>query len=181
VLLIDDVQFIAGKERTEEELFHTFNAIHESGGQIVLSSDRPPRAMTILEDRLRSRFEGGLVVELQVPDQPLRERLYARFLTQTGQMPAADLVAYLAPRPVASVREMQGIVSRLVARAEAVGGVVTLALAREELDGVAVGKLPPRLSIAASVNGGEDGFFLDDEKVVWEWPDLTARLIEEVR
>jgi chromosomal replication initiator protein len=180
-LVVDDVQFAAGKERTQEELFHVFNALHGDGKQLVFVSDRPPKELVGLEERLRSRFEGGLVVELQVPDQPLRERLYARFLTQTGQTPAADLVAYLAPRPVASVREMQGIVSRLVARAEAAAGVVTLSLAREELDGVAAGKLSPRLSVAASVNGGEDGFFLDDEKVVWEWPDLAARLIEEVR
>jgi hypothetical protein len=75
---------------------------------------------------------------------------------------------------------MQGAVSRLIARAEAAGGAVTMALARVELDGVAVGKLTPRFSVAARVSG-EDGFFLDDEKVVWEWPDLAARLIEEAR
>jgi chromosomal replication initiator protein len=180
-LIVDDVQFAAGKERTQEELFHVFNALHDDGKQLVFVSDRAPKELEGLEQRLRSRFEGGLVVELQAPDQALRERLYARFLTRTGQAPSPDLLAYLARRPAASVREMQGTVSRMVARAEAAGGVVTMALARTELDGVAVGKLSPRFSVAASVNGGEDSFFLDDEKVVWEWPDLAARLIEETR
>jgi chromosomal replication initiator protein len=179
-LVVDDVQFAAGKERTQEELFHVFNALHDDGKQLVFVSDRAPKELEGLEDRLRSRFEGGLVVELQAPDQALRERLYARFLTQTGQAPTPDLLAFLARRPAASVRELQGAVSRLVARAEAAGGAVTMALARVELDGVTVGKLTPRFSVAASVNG-EDGFFLDDEKVVWEWPDLAARLIEETR
>jgi chromosomal replication initiator protein len=179
-LVVDDVQFAAGKERTQEELFHVFNALHDDGKQLVFVSDRAPKELEGLEERLRSRFEGGLVVELQAPDQALRERLYARFLTQTGQTPTPDLLAFLARRPAASVREMQGAVSRLVARAEAAGGAVTMALARVELDGVAVGKLTPRFSVAASVNG-EDGFFLDDEKVVWEWPDLAARLIEDAR
>jgi chromosomal replication initiator protein len=179
-LIVDDVQFAAGKERTQEELFHVFNTLHDDRKQLVFVSDRPPKALEGLEERLRSRFEGGLVVELQIPDQALRERLYARFLTQTGQTPSADLLAYLAKRPVASVREILGNVSRLVARAEAAGTSVTAALARLEIDGVAAPRLTPRFSVAASFTG-EDGFFLDDEKVVWEWADLTARLIEEVR
>jgi chromosomal replication initiator protein len=176
---VDDVQFAAGKERTQEELFHVFNALHDAGKQLVFVSDRPPRELEGLQQRLRSRFEGGLVVELQVPDQQLRERLYARFLTQTGQTPNDDLLAYLARRPMASVREMLGTVSRMVARAEAEGTGVTTALARLELDGVAAPKTTP-FSIAAKLTG-EDAFFLDDEKVVWEWPDLAARLIEETR
>ncbi|MFN2565669.1 MAG: DnaA ATPase domain-containing protein [Gemmatimonadaceae bacterium] len=179
-LIVDDVQFAAGKERTQEELFHVFNALHDEGKQLVFVSDRPPKALEGLEERLRSRFEGGLVVELHAPDQALRERLYARFLTQTGQTPTADLLAFLARRPVASVREIQGTISRMVARAEAAGTGVTTALARIELDGVRVPRLTPRFSVAAGFTG-EDGFFLDDEKVVWEWPDLGARLIEEVR
>jgi chromosomal replication initiator protein DnaA len=179
-LIVDDVQFAAGKERTQEELFHVFNALHDEGKQLVFVSDRAPKELEALAARLRSRFEGGLVVELHAPDEALRERLYARFLTQTGQTPTPDLLAFLARRPAASVREMQGMVSRMVARAEAAGASVTMALARVELDGVAVGKLAPRFSVAASVRG-EDSFFLDDEKVVWEWPDLAARLIEETR
>jgi chromosomal replication initiator protein len=179
-LVVDDVQFAAGKERTQEELFHVFNALHDERKQLVFVSDRAPKELEGLEQRLRSRFEGGLVVELQVPDQGLRERLYARFLTQTGQTSTPDLLAFLARRPAASVREIQGTVSRMVARAEAAGGAVTMALARVELDGVVGPRLTPRFSVAASFSG-EDGFFLDDEKVVWEWPDLAARLIEEAR
>jgi chromosomal replication initiator protein len=179
-LIVDDVQFAAGKERTQDELFHVFNALHSDGKQLVFVSDRPPKALEKLEARLRSRFEGGLVVELEPPDEALRERLYARFLTQTGQTPTTDLLAFLARRPAASVREMQGTVSRMVARAEAAGTGVTMQLARLELGGVVAPPPTPRFSVAANFPG-EDGFFLDDEKVIWEWPDLAGRLIEEVR
>ena len=80
-LIIDDVQFAAGKERTQEELFHVFNVLHTEGKQIVLTSDRGPKELEGLEERLRSRFEGGLVVGIEPPDRALREKLYARYLS----------------------------------------------------------------------------------------------------
>src|SRR6185436_1392493 len=80
-LVIDDVQFVAGKERTQEELFHVFNTLYSEGRQLVFASDRPPAQLDGLEERLRSRFEGGLVVEIQQPDALLRQRLYAHYLS----------------------------------------------------------------------------------------------------
>ena len=91
-LLLDDVQFVAGKERTQEELFHVFNALHAEGKQLVIASDRPPRELSGLEERLRSRFEGGLVVPMESPDRPLRERLYARFLRDLGVEPTNEML-----------------------------------------------------------------------------------------
>ncbi len=174
-LLIDDVQFLAGKERTQEELFHVFNALHAQGKQIVLASDRAPRELSGLEERLRSRFEGGLVVAMQSPDRPLRERLYARFLKSLGVDASVEMTAYLGTRPVASVREIIGTANRIVASAEVKRAAVTLAFARAELEPDSVDATGSPSMTAA------DAFFLDPEKVVWHWPDVSARLIEELR
>jgi chromosomal replication initiator protein len=134
VLLIDDVQFIAGKERTEEEFFHTFNAIHESGGQIVLSSDRPPRAMTILEDRLRSRFEWGLTADIQPPDYEtriaiLRSKLIGPVL---GAVPS-EVVDFIAQKVQSNIRELEGSLNRLLAHARHMQQPVTVELAARAL------------------------------------------------
>src|SRR5205823_5713995 len=107
-LVIDDVQFVAGKERTQEELFHVFNALYGEGKQLVFASDRPPRQLDGLEERLRSRFEGGLVVEMQAPDRVLREKLYAHYLSEVDVPDPMALVTYLADRPASSVREVIG-------------------------------------------------------------------------
>ena len=184
-LLLDDVQFVAGKERTQEELFHVFNALSAEGKQLVIASDRPPRDLSGLEDRLRSRFEGGLVVEMQSPDRALRERLYARYLRGLGVEPTVSIVAYLSGRTVMSVREIIGMANRIVTSAEVAGVPVTLDFIRATLEPDEY-KAPPRrlsrtpISIPA-VPGTTDTFFLDREKVVWEWPDVAARLIEEPR
>jgi chromosomal replication initiator protein len=176
-LLIDDVQFVAGKERTQEELFHVFNDFHSAGKQLVFVSDVPPKAIDGLEERLRSRFEGGLLVELDAPDRGLREKLYSRFLSDGGTAPAPELLGYLAERPVASVRELIGVVHRLQAATDTSGVPLTLAAARLELEpaGTATIAPPPTVRQAADV------FFLDDEKIVWEWPDVVGRLVEEMR
>jgi chromosomal replication initiator protein len=134
VLLIDDVQFIAGKERTEEEFFHTFNAIHESGGQIVLSSDRPPRAMTILEDRLRSRFEWGLIADIQAPDYETRIAILRSKLSGTmiGFVPS-DVLDFIAQKVQSNIRELEGSLNRLMAQARHMQQPVTLELAARAL------------------------------------------------
>ena len=134
VLLIDDVQFIAGKERTEEEFFHTFNAIHEAGGQIVLSSDRPPRAMTILEDRLRSRFEWGLIADIQPPEYEtriaiLRSKLNGPVL---GAVPS-DVLDFIAQKVQSNIRELEGSLNRLLAHARHMQQPVTVELAARAL------------------------------------------------
>jgi chromosomal replication initiation ATPase DnaA len=118
VLVIDDLQLLADKERTQEELFHLFNTLHDRGAQIVLTSDRPPRELRGVADRLRSRFEGGLVVALQAPDRLLRERLVQRWLVESGHRDEASLVSYLADREATSAREVSGVITRLAAAAD---------------------------------------------------------------
>lgn len=175
-LLIDDVHFLAGKERTQEELFHVFNALVAEGKQIVFTSDRAPKDLDGLEERLRSRFAGGLVVNIQQPDRALREKLYARFLSALEPPPEEGLLEYLADRPAASVREIIGTVNRLAAAAEVAGVPLGVALARTELESVGTAPAPPPAHADAV-----DAYFLDDEKVVWDWPDVAGRAIEELR
>jgi chromosomal replication initiation ATPase DnaA len=176
-LLIDDVQFVASKERTQEELFHVFNYFHSAGKQLVFASDMAPKAIDGLEDRLRSRFEGGLVAELTLPDRTLRKKLYARFLGDAQLDAPRDLVAYLADRPATSVREIMGTVQRLRAGAEITGAALTLAVGRQVLE--PSGMTPTTAPLV--VRDTADSFFLDNEKIVWEWPDVAGRLVEELR
>ncbi|HEU4787181.1 MAG TPA: DnaA/Hda family protein, partial [Gemmatimonadaceae bacterium] len=175
-LLLDDVQFVAGKERTQEELFHVFNALYADGKQLVFASDRPPRDLSGLEDRLRSRFEGGLVVPMQSPDRALRERLYARYLHDLGVEPTGEMLGYLAETPVSSVREIIGVANRIVASAEVAAVPVTIGFIRAELE-----PDETELARAAAMRTAADSFFLDREKVIWQWPDHGSRLIEEPR
>jgi chromosomal replication initiator protein len=176
-LLIDDVQFVGGKERTQEELFHVFNYFHSEGKQLVFVSDVPPKQIEGLEDRLRSRFEGGLVVELAAPDRALREKLFGRFLADAHVPVTPELLAYLAERSAASVRELIGTVHRVCAAAESLDEPLTLLLARQVLEAGG----GPATAAPTSVREAADVFFLDDEKLVWEWPDAAGRLVEEMR
>ncbi len=167
-LLIDDVQLCATGERTQEELFHVFNSLYSAGKQVVLGADRAPRLIERLEDRLRSRFEGGLVVEIQPPDHSLREKLYARMFAAAGQHADRVLVDFLSARAVANVAELAATVDRLVKAAGVVGVPLNASFARKELEGGGFAPAPARV-----IDGREaDSFFLDEEKVVWDWPDV---------
>lgn len=114
VLIIDDVQFIGGKARTEEEFFHTFNALHEANKQIVLSSDRSPRFIPILEERLRSRFEGGMIVDITYPDFELKVAVLKNKLGQYGASLNDDVINCIASKVRKGLRELEGILNRLL-------------------------------------------------------------------
>lgn len=178
VFILDEVQQLENKERTQEELFHLFNHLYDRGCQIVITSDRPPRELHGLADRLRSRFEGGLVVAIGAPDRVLRERLVRRWLLESGQEPAQGLVALLADREIDDVRELSGMVTRVMAASALADRPLTLEMAQRELGIVVSEGAPAPRSVSFD---RADDFFLDREKTIWEWPELSGRLIEEPR
>jgi chromosomal replication initiator protein len=134
MLLVDDVQFIAGKERTQEEFLHTFNRLCGAGKQIVVTSDRPPAAIPRLEDGLRSRFEGGMIAEVTQPDVETRRRILESKAAASGVAVPPEVTSYLAERVRAlSVRELEGTLTRLRAMASLSRRPIDLELAREAL------------------------------------------------
>ncbi|MGE4283119.1 MAG: chromosomal replication initiator protein DnaA [Clostridia bacterium] len=133
VLLVDDIQFIAGKERTQEEFFHTFNALHEANKQIILTSDRPPKEIHTLEERLRSRFEWGLIGDIQPPDYETRIAILKKKAQIEKLIISDDILTHIASKVKSNIRELEGALNRIIAFSALVEQQITLELADEAL------------------------------------------------
>ena len=129
VLLIDDIQFIAGKERVQEEFFHTFNSLYEDGKQIILSSDKPPRDIQFLEDRLKSRFEWGLLADISCPDYETRLAIFRKKAQDENVLIDDFILSDIANKIDSNIRELEGVFNKIVARASLIHSPITIELA----------------------------------------------------
>ena len=178
--LLDDVHLVAEKDRTQDELFVLFNFLIESGRQMVFTSAVPLAEMKSVEGRLRSRLEGGLVVDLPAPEREVRQQVVERSLQAKVGTVDPELAAYVGSRPVESIRAVHGLLQRILNAAEAQGSPPTVTLAREVLEG-SQPKPPRKSSTRSSGVVAPAGGIKSREKIVWDWPDVGDRIVEEWR
>jgi chromosomal replication initiator protein len=166
LLLIDDIQFLEHKERIQEEFFHTFNSLYEAGRQIVISSDRPPREISTLEERLRSRFEWGLITDIQPPDLETRIAILRKKVKTDGiHIPDPQVLTFIAGRVSTNIRELEGALTRVVAFSSLTARPMTVELAQDVLKDVFPQGEAPEVSIERIQTAVSDRFGLSLEEL----------------
>ena len=165
VLMVDDVQFIIGKESTQEEFFHTFNALHAAGKQIVLSSDKPPKEMETLEERIRSRFEWGLIADIQAPDYETRMAILRKNTENSDYKIDDEIIQYIATNIKSNIRELEGAFNKIIAFAKLNKVNLTMDLAEEALKDVIYPDKPKEVTPQLIINVVAEHFGVKPEDI----------------
>ena len=181
MLLIDDIHFISGKEQTEESFFHTFNELHNTNRQIVITSDCPPKSMPLLEERLRSRFEWGLIVDIQPPDFETRLAILQSKAQQRGVNVGSDVLEFIAQQAQRNIRELEGALNRVIAFAKLLRAGPDIELATRALADIAAKENPPDSITPASIlEAVADSFQLAKEDLKGRKRDKETALARRV-
>ena len=179
VLILDDVQFIAGKERTQEELFHTFNALYNDDKQIVLASDRPPKEIPTLSDRLISRFEAGLIVEINPPDLETRLAILQKKVKENGIEMGPQVIAYIAENVRENIRELEGALNRIAAFSSLMKRDINMGLAREVLGKEEISSVPEKKEEGRAEKGEEYELFPGSSYILEESRPVLCHIMFE--
>ena len=165
VLIIDDIQFIGGKDKTEEEFFHTFNALYENNKQIIISSDRPPQSLPTLEERLRSRFEGGLIADISYPEYEMRVAIIKSKLQDINHQLNPAVIDLIAKKLRKNIRELEGVLKKIVFTEERKQSEISLKAAEEIID-KATQNLTKRVSDSQILKAVADFFSISVEDLI---------------
>ena len=174
VLMVDDIQFIAGKTATQEEFFHTFNELHSNRRQIIISSDRPPKEIPTLEERLKSRFEWGLIADIQKPDYETRIAILKKKAELERISIPDSVLHYIAERSESNIRELEGALTRVNAMAQLSGGAITLDMAQETMDKIVAVDAPKTITPESIMNDVSEYFHVSPGDI------LSARRNREI-
>ena len=179
-LLLDDIQFLIGKEQTQEGFFHTFNTLHLSGRQLVISSDRPPKELTLLEDRIQSRLQGGLTVDIQPPDYETRLSILKEKASKTGFVFTEEILEFLSERLYNNIRELEGALNRVGAYAQLLDEDISIDLAKRVISDATNKRFNPKASDQKILHSVSNYFNVEESEIVGKKRDSKTALVRQI-